>query len=135
MIIARRNFLKMPAGALLAGTVGRSAEAQTGPRTPAASSLQSGDLLWPKKPGEFIPYQLPSGQNVDEDRERWLKEKEAFPKKARSSKNEEDKLAADRIAPLTYNDFRALYLRNQNPDQITPYGLGGIIGSRARRHR
>jgi hypothetical protein len=107
--------------------VQRLAVAQgTGRRLPDAASLQAGDFLWPKKPGAFIPYRLDTGQDVDADREDWLKEKQQFIAKARASGNPELTAAANRIAPLTYNDFRSLYLRNQDPGAITPYSLGAI---------
>lgn len=69
---------------------------------------------------------LRPGEEVDAQRERWLKEKDDFIKRARASHDPDLNATADEIAPLTYNDFRARYLRNLTPGTATPYSLSGI---------
>ncbi len=127
MSIGRRQVLRVSLGMAFAPLAGRLALAQnTGPRLPDAASLQSGDLLWPKKPGAFVPYRFDAGQDVDADRQDWLTEKAEFLAKARASADPEMTAASARIAALSYNEFRSEYLRNQDPTAITPYSLGGI---------
>jgi hypothetical protein len=127
MEISRRNFALGAVVLIVAASTRRPAVARSiGQRVPNAGSLQSGDFLWPKKPGAFIPYGLNAGKDADVDRDNWLQEKERFIAKARASGDPQLTAASNRLATLTYNDFRALYLRNQNPVAITPYSLGGI---------
>jgi hypothetical protein len=51
---------------------------------PAASSLQAGDLIWPKKPGAIVPYNSRPGEAGESDATRWRKEKEAYLNQVRS---------------------------------------------------
>ena len=126
MSVKRRDLVSFFAGTILGTTLGRTSFAQVGPKLPTEASLQSGDLLWPKKPGAVIPYDLRPGEEENDQRTRWLKEKDEFIKRARASNNPDLNAAADEIAPLTFNDFRARYLRNLAPGALTPYGLNDI---------
>jgi hypothetical protein len=45
---------------------------------PAADLLQAGDLIWPKKPGTFVPYNSRPGSANASDASRWQAEKKAY---------------------------------------------------------
>jgi hypothetical protein len=126
MKLTRRDLLSASAGTITATALCGTAFAQSGPKLPTEASLQSGDFLWPKKPGAIVPYELRPGEEVDAQRARWLKEKNDFIKRARASNDPDLNATADEIEPLTFNDFRTRYLRNLTPGTPTPYGLGGI---------
>lgn len=126
MIASRRAVLF---GVLAAGAPplpgSMSAFAQAG--VPNAASFQSGDLLWPKKPGAFVPYDYQPDSTVERDRERWTQEKNTFVERARTSGNPELMRTANEVAPLSYNEFRAIYLDGQTPGQMTTYGLDSTV--------
>jgi hypothetical protein len=48
------------------------------PPLPRSELLESGDLVWPKKPGSFIPYSQRVGLDRSKDRAIWENEKEEF---------------------------------------------------------
>lgn len=127
--LTRRHIVDASCGMAISAAVNRLAYPQSRePRLPDAASLQAGDFLWPKKPGEFIPYRFDSTtQGVNADRDEWLEEKQEFLGRARASGDPEQAAAAARIDKLSYNDFRSFYLRNQDPDAITPHSLGGVV--------
>jgi hypothetical protein len=63
---------------------------------------------------------------VDEDRERWTNEKAQFLGKVNRGEVPGGPQVAGKIENLTYNEFRTLYLRNEQPNEITSYSLGGV---------
>jgi hypothetical protein len=127
MRITRRFLLSGAAGVLSSVSLARLARAQSGPRTPNPADFQAGDFVWPKKPGSFVPYRYESGQAVDEDRERWIREKNEFLQKVRSGEIPEGQQIAGEIERLSYNEFRTRYLRGQEPNQITPFSGRAIV--------
>jgi hypothetical protein len=71
MSVTRRLVLSGTAGGLFFRHASEFAFGQVGlPRIPNPATFQSGDFVWPKKPGAFVPYRYESGQAVDVDRER-----------------------------------------------------------------
>src|SRR5882724_11929334 len=125
MTITRR-FLLQGGSALSLYSVAELAHGQVGQRLPNPTTFQSGDLVWPKKPGSFVPYRYESGQSADEDRERWEREKAEFLEKVRKGERPDGQRAAQQIANLSYDEFRARYLRNLEVNQIAPFSLGGV---------
>src|SRR5271168_2869702 len=125
MSISRRLLLSGTAAGLFLKHSAELAFGQVGsPRIPNPAMFQSGDFVWPKKPGAFVPYRYESGQAADEDRERWTSEKKEFLGKVSRGEVLGGQQVAEQVENLTYNEFRALYLRNQQPNQIVPYSLG-----------
>jgi uncharacterized protein YycO len=126
MMISRRGILGGAVSTLTLASIPGLAKAQSGPRIPNPTNFESGDLVWPKKPGVFIPYRYESGPAAEEDRERWNREKAEFLAKVRDGKISEGQQIANEIGNLSYNDFRARYLRNQAPNEITPFSGGRL---------
>jgi hypothetical protein len=127
MIISRRNILLGTAATGAALLRLKRSVAQAATQVPDPANFQSGDLLWPKKPGAFVPYDYEATGAIEQDRQRWNQEKIAFVAKARSSGDPELVGAANQIEPLSYDEFRAIYLRGQVPGEVTPYGLDNVV--------
>lgn len=125
MTISRRStiFGTAAMGAALMRPVRSVAQATS----PNPANFQSGDLLWPKKPGAFVPYDYQATGTIEQDRQRWTREKNAFVANARNSGDPDLVRAANEIEPLSYDEFRAIYLRGQMPGQVTPYGLDNVV--------
>jgi hypothetical protein len=126
MNISRRLVLSGTAAGLFLKASSEVAVGQgAASRIPNPATFQSGDFVWPKKPGAFVPYRYESAQAADEDRERWTSERAEFLRKVSRGEVQGGPQIAGQIENLTYNEFRTLYLRNEQPNQITPYALGG----------
>jgi hypothetical protein len=94
----------------------------------AAELLQAGDLIWPKKPGAFIPYNSRPGEADASDASRWLAEKNAYLKRLEGNPNTspEEKERYSALKNMTYKEFAARYLGGRNPDNPDMFGLPGI---------
>ena len=59
---SRRDFLLLTAASSIC-LHGAAAQPvlPTKPTVPEASKLEDGDLIWPKKPGAYVPYEHTSG--------------------------------------------------------------------------
>jgi hypothetical protein len=99
-----------------------------GATPPAAELLQAGDLIWPKKPGEFIPYNSRPGEAEASDASRWRAEKKAYLKRLESNPNPspEEKKRYSELENMTYKEFAARYLGGRIPGEADTYGLAGI---------
>src|SRR5258708_35688445 len=64
--------------------------ADSGVTPPAATLLQAGDLIWPKKPGTIIPNNSRPGEADKSDTVRWAKGKEDYLNKSRHNPNASD---------------------------------------------
>ncbi len=104
------------------------AEGQTAQTPPPASILQSGDLIWPKKPNAFIPYTLKAGAAEENDGDRWRNEKKAFLKTFEYNPNptEQERRQYEKIRPMTYDEFRAYYFDDRLPGVPAKYSTGAI---------
>jgi Permuted papain-like amidase enzyme, YaeF/YiiX, C92 family len=127
MPLSRRQALLGTAAAGTALLHPAPTVAQAATQAPGPANLRSGDFLWPKKPGAFVPYDYQPTGSIAQDQQRWTEEKNAFVARARSSGNPNIARAANEIEPLSYDEFRAIYLRGQVPGQVTPYGLDNVI--------
>jgi hypothetical protein len=111
----RRQFFGVPIG-VAAGVIQlpRALGALT-PRTPDPSTFQSGDFVWPKKPGTFVPYNSGAQHDPDQDRKKWSLEREAAIRRAPS---------VHELAALSYDEFRSRYLRGHKPGDFQSFGTG-----------
>jgi hypothetical protein len=102
--------------------------ADTSATRPAAALLQPGDLIWPKKPGAFVPYNSGSGEAEKTDAQRWRNEKEAYLNQIQSNPNpspqEKERYAA--LQKMTYKEFAGYYLADRIPGQPATFGLGDL---------
>ena len=95
---------------------------------PDPSLLQTGDLVWPKKPGAYVPYNFGSRNSPEQDRVQWIGERDAYVKKLEQSSNL-DALTARRLEVLrsmNYREFIAVYEGAQIPGTPGLYAGGGV---------
>jgi hypothetical protein len=96
----------------------------TGP--PAATLLEAGDLIWPKRPATIVPYNS-RGEADTSDALRWRKEKEAYLDQLRRNPNpspqERERYVA--LQNMTYEEFAGYYLGDYITGQPAAYGLVG----------
>src|SRR6266699_5761246 len=70
--IDRRTAHKLIGGALLGlGWITSSTGQDSGPPLPNPTTFQSGDLVWPKKPGAFVPYKYALNTSTERDAASW----------------------------------------------------------------
>lgn len=91
---------------------------------PDESTLEHGDLIWPRTPGQFIPYSpLPSG-DYTADKQSWNLEKTAYISLVRASKADRyEQIAADWLAELNYEQFREIYIGEAQDERLSAFGL------------
>ena len=97
----------------------------TTPPLPQTGIFEAGDLLWPKKPGSFVPYNQRVGTGPEQDRQFWEQEKEDFLKRAANGETSLTAEQIDNIRRLDYREFVARYHGNQKPDEPGVYSSGG----------
>jgi Permuted papain-like amidase enzyme, YaeF/YiiX, C92 family len=100
----------------------------TDPPLPNPATFQSGDLLWPKKPGQFVPYRsVIAADPVDDEEKRWLQERGEFITRARPG---DTYLTSDELGTLETMSFREFYARyagDQKPGIPGAYSSGNGI--------
>jgi len=90
--------------------------------------FESGDFVWPKKPGAYVPYNSGSKNSPAQDREQWLQERDAYVAKLVTSPLQET-LSQQRIAMLRsmdYREFLAIYAGDQRPGVPGAYSGGAV---------
>lgn len=96
--------------ALLAST--RSI-ADSAPLRPDPKDFQAGDLIWPKKPGDWVAYNSVAYDQESAAETQWNKEKKAFIGALRArweSATPQEKEAVERLSSMSYRDFKSIYL-------------------------
>ena len=81
------------------------------PQQPDPGTFQPGDIIWPKKPGVFVPYESKLGADYTTDRTQWEQDRTAFV--AQSRRKSLKPAGAQTIALLesmSFDEFLALYL-------------------------
>lgn len=108
--LSRRELIKLASAASVLALSGR--HVQAAPSQPHPRTFQSGDFLWPARPGAFIPRYALRSLQPSAEQVAWEEEKRAFIEKARASGNPDEIAAADQMEALTYKDFQALYFND-----------------------
>lgn len=124
-MLNRRDFSVSIVGACATILGSASAQSQNSVAPfPEPSSLKSGDLIWPKKPGVYVPYEAQSQRGADEDRQAWQNEKQAF--MANIEQKAPYMTAADRarINGMTFDEFYSRYVGAASPTRAVPYNAG-----------
>jgi uncharacterized protein YycO len=95
---------------------------------PPADQLQTGDLVWPKKPGAVIPYNSRPGEATGSDAASWEREKAAYLAQLRKEPDlsAEEKARYTRLQQMTYREFLAEYMAARSPGDVTPFGSGSV---------
>jgi cell wall-associated NlpC family hydrolase len=97
-------------------------------RTPDPTTFESGDLLWPKAPTEFVPYSARQGASEQSDAARWIRERNAYIATLNSSSSltPEDRERFTALHEMTYDGFKATYLQPVDTASIQQMGAGGL---------
>jgi len=122
MALTRRQF------ALLLSTCCISvppALGDTSARRPDVKAFESGDFIWPKRPGAFALYSSGSSGDRGADEAAWVRERDVFV--ANMQANPEGQAVARDIAQLGYREFYARYARDQDVRAISPYAGGAAF--------
>jgi cell wall-associated NlpC family hydrolase len=125
----RREWIRL-AGAslsllLLPGQ--QSANAAAGQATaPDPRQFHSGDFLWPKKPGVFVPYDAgpPRARNADEAK--WNEERDRFVANVATKAPYFTSAQTEKMRRLTYNEFYSTYAGARKAKSET-HSSGGPI--------
>lgn len=123
IVLDRRRLLLTAVPAL----VPASLQAQEEPKRPDPADFQAGDFLWPRRPGQWVPYVSGASAERDVDKKRWLRERDRFVVAVRSdpaSSPARRQLATD-LEGLEYAEFYELYQGDQAPSNHQPFGGGG----------
>ena len=108
--LLRRDVLKGLSAASFAALGARGALAAPVPPHPDPATFQSGDFLWPAKPGDFIPrYSVRGIAPPNEEALKWEEERRKFVADARASGNADQIAAAEQMERLTYEEFKSRY--------------------------
>lgn len=130
--ISRRRLLQAalvaaPSLSILGHTSPASADGAELP-LPDPALFQSGDFVWPKKPGAYVPYNSGSGNTPDLDRIEWMAERDAYLDEISKLPNN-DVTTNQRIQTLRqmdYREFIAVYAGDQQPGMPGVYSGGSI---------
>lgn len=93
---------------------------------PDPATFQTGDFVWPKKPGAFVPYNSGSTNSPAQDRDEWLRERDEY---IRKHSNSTDPLTQQRLATLRaleYREFLAVYAGAQAVGVPGAYSGGAV---------
>jgi hypothetical protein len=96
---------------------------------PNPQAFQSGDLIWPKKPGAFVPYRSGTAPQLDTEQLQWQKERQDFLQREakRSASERLSNAQLDFFRTLDFREFHARYAGDQRPGVPGAYSTGGGI--------
>jgi Permuted papain-like amidase enzyme, YaeF/YiiX, C92 family len=94
---------------------------------PNKQTFQSGDFVWPKKPGAFVPYRNDVDASPDEEQQQWQAEKETFIKSIRSNPSYFSEADIAELENMTFREFYARYAGDQKPGVPGAYSTGSGI--------
>ena len=122
----RRDVIVGGSATLFGAALPASVHAQASKPFPLASELESGDLLWPKEPGTFIPYRYVGNTEPTADVLEWETSRDAAIAEIRKNLTMENVALLNELKDLTYARFRARYLNGSEPGTLVEYGRGGV---------
>jgi acylphosphatase len=136
----RRHLLTALASAIVGAVLSKPAvsEILKSAQQPNPKTFETGDIVWPKPPGVFVPYagtaadrMIVQAQELQE--EEWNELRIQFIRAARADTPDVDpeKLAyqrkvADIVETMPYTRFFHEYTANVKPDDFQTYGIGQI---------
>src|SRR4051812_34346114 len=114
----RRHCLRLIGGAFtlpwLAST--GPVNATIGQRSmPDPNQFQSGDFLWPKKPGVFVPYDAGPPRPADADKAKWYEERDRFIANVATKAPYFTPAQIERLHKLPYEEFHERYTGPRRP--------------------
>jgi Permuted papain-like amidase enzyme, YaeF/YiiX, C92 family len=126
--VNRRTAQKLIGGAILGlGWIGSTGSQDRGLPLPNAATFQSGDLVWPKKPGAFVPYRYVSNISADRDAATWYAERDAFLQRLAREPGYFTVQDISELKKLDFREFHARYVGDQKPGIPGAYSTGGGI--------
>jgi cell wall-associated NlpC family hydrolase len=113
---------------------GAALSAPTVPDYPVSKDLQSGDLLWPKKPSVIVPYDAGAVRSKAEDRAKWEKEKDVFIGNYKKINPYMSKRDIEYLRNMAFDDFYQCYVgtcqtRSRQPQPYSaslPFYVGHV---------
>lgn len=129
-MITRRQVLGVAGGmgvALATPLVGLGADERSFPR-PDPALFQSGDLVWPKKPGAYVPYNAGPERLLSADLEQWKADRTRYLDHLAhgASLSPVDEARIDLLSKMDFRDFLAVYEGDQKPGIPGAYSGGGL---------
>lgn len=116
---------------LFAGCCISSADAASAVRAPAASSLESGDFLWPKLDNKIVPYDSEIGEAAEAVRIKWEGERKAELSRLEGlnllNAEERDRYAV--LSNMNYQEFLSTYLGGAPVGTVIPLGAIGPVAT------
>jgi uncharacterized protein YycO len=97
---------------------------------PDPSTFETGDIIWPRQPWIFIPYNSAPTGNYESDKAGWEREKQDFVIRIQQDSNatEHDRAVAAELQSLTFEEFRARFLKGTEEVDVTASGWLPWIG-------
>ena len=95
-------------------------------QAPDPRQFQSGDFLWPKKPGVFVPYDAGPARAQDVDEAKWNEERDRFVANVATKAPYFTPAQTEKMRRLKYSDFYAAYT-GAGKARSTAYSSGGPI--------
>jgi cell wall-associated NlpC family hydrolase len=93
---------------------------------PDPKQFQSGDFLWPKKPGVFVPYDAGPPRSPDADEEKWNEERDRFVANLATKAPYFTPAQTEKMRRLTYGEFYSRYT-GASKGKSAAYSAGGPI--------
>src|SRR5512134_2920324 len=129
MLLSRRSLAKGAIATLFvaSGQADRASGQASPPRqVPTPDDLLSGDLLWPKKPNAYVPYNAGSDADYERERKQWDSEKRRFIDNVRQKADAPRELRelANQLEVMEFREFLARYEDDERPGVPDTYGGG-----------
>lgn len=132
MKISRRTFLNVSGVGIATFILNKWAVAQNlevdNVPLPNKTTFESGDLIWPKKPGAYVPYRY--GQrdySLEEEEKLWLQERDEFLKSAKNNPQNFSPTQLNDLKNLSYREFYEQYAGDKKPDVPRTYSSGRSV--------
>lgn len=94
---------------------------------PPEENFESGDFLWPKRPGAYVPYSGVANGSFEEDERSWTEDRDAFVERQLHMPRGISQAALSELKNMTYREFHARYTGDQRPNMPGVYGSGSGI--------
>jgi cell wall-associated NlpC family hydrolase len=92
--------------------------------TPDVRTLKCGDLLWPKKPGAYVPFDSTAEDDFKIQSDKWYAEKRAYIRQVRGSRDAgpEARQWATELEQMSFEEFLRRYEGDHDEDYIVKMG-------------
>jgi uncharacterized protein YycO len=95
---------------------------------PNPALFESGDFIWPKKPGVYVPYNSGSSNSPEQDKEQWIKERDIYLRKNVNSSSDDGILQKrlNILPDMQYSDFLAIYEGDKKLGETGAHSNGSV---------